>query len=437
MTASFIAVVLAEPATAGLRIAGLSLAERAERVARRAGAAEVRCVATAEDRLRLRSWRPRATRVLVLRATDQLVHTPLVSPLVEREGEVVAVVPAGAEAADLAEGQYAGAFISTRVDATLAQLADGRSDRELAQELIERGAVTRAHGAIARHPVTSPAQRAAAEKLLFRILIKPQDNIIARVMFRPVSLALTRLLVATPITPNQVTTVTMILVAIGLWLVAKPTPASVALGSLVILASNYVDCCDGEIARLKLCSSRLGAWYDTIVDELSSLGYMLAIGWHCHLYFGPRYLPQLGFDPWLPVMAIGAVTYLISLYCVYFNIILVARSANSQDYVSRVELVPGAAPGSWELRPVEQKPVTLPAAWPTWMKTVAGWLPNVIRRDFIVWASLILTVLGLPHVVFATMVAGGVATAVIVSLDHVLLRGQLGELRERAELGSI
>lgn len=443
------AIVLADGPMAGERIAGLSLAERGERVARHVGAAEVFVVRDARDRERLRAWRPGAERVLVIRAADQLVHLPLVKPLLAAAGpgEAVAVAPAGAAAADVPAGGYAGAFVSARVAELLVELANGAGDGELANRLLEEGAARCEHGEIARHPVSGEAERAAAEKLLYRILVKPQDNAIARVLFRPLSLPLTKLLARTPITPNQITTVTMVLVALGLWLAASAEPAAVVLGSLVILVSSYVDCCDGEIARLKVRSSRLGAWYDTIVDEVSSLGYMLVLGWHCHLHFGRAYfggagagsgtgagggIAALAIDPWLAAMAAGAVTYLVSLYCVYYNIILVAHSANSQDYISKVVVVAGATPGSWELRAVEQKPVTLPASWPRWMAAVVGWLPNIVRRDFIVWASLLLVAAGLTHVVFFGMVGGGVLTAGVVGLDHIRLRGQLGLLRERA-----
>lgn len=446
------AIVVADAtpaAVASLRIANLTLVERAERVARSGGASEVFVVRDARDRDRLRAWRPGVERVLVLRADDQMVHLPLVRPLLggpRDPRDAVAVAPANPAAPDLAEGAYAGAFVTHKVAEMIVELANGTSDRELAARLLAEGAAPRPHGELARHPVTDEASRAAAEKLLYRILIKPQDNAIARVLFRPLSLPLTKLLAKTPITPNQITTITMLMVAVGLWLAASAEPAAVVLGSLVILLSNYVDCCDGEIARLKVLSSKLGAWYDTVVDEVSSLGYMLVLGWHCHLHFGPAYFgaqPSRGaspfglpldrpFDPWIGMMAVGAFTFLISIYCIYYNIILVAGSANSQDYVSRVELVAGDEPGSWQLRPVAAKPVTLPASWPRWMAAVVDWMPNIVRRDFIVWASLILVALGLTHVVFFAMVGGGVLTAALVALDHVRLRGQLGLLRDRS-----
>lgn len=195
----------------------------------------------------------------MLRATDQLVQLSLIHAIVDDDGDAVAVAPAAADASDLLEGEYAGAFITRRGTETISALADGLDDHDLASRLLADGTSRHAHGAIAPHPVTNSVQREAAEKLLYRILVKPQDNIIARRLFRPISFPLTRLLAATPITPNQITTVTMMLVAFGIWLTARPEPHSVTLGSLVILISNYIDCCDGEIARLKLRSSRLGA----------------------------------------------------------------------------------------------------------------------------------------------------------------------------------
>ena len=35
-----------------------------------------------------------------------------------------------------------------------------------------------------------------------------------------------------------------------------------------------------EIARLKLRSSKLGAWLDTVVDETTSVAYVVALGYH-------------------------------------------------------------------------------------------------------------------------------------------------------------
>jgi phosphatidylglycerophosphate synthase len=425
------AVVLASAATH--RVSGLTLAERAKRVAARVGAKRVLVVDG--DRGGLAAWwrAGRADRLLVIRATDQMVHVPLVRPLVAAPGTAIAVAPEAAEASDLAAGEYAGAFVVAAGAAgdVIEALARGEEDRSIA---IGLRATAVPHDAIARHPVRDARERRAAERLLEKILVKPQDNVITRKLYRPVSLPLTRWLARTPITPNQISYVVAALTAIGLWMVAHAEMSMAIGGTAIVLAASYVDCCDGEIARLKLMSSRYGAWLDTIVDEVSSVGYMLAIGWHCHLHFGPDFLGDLGFDPWLAAMAIGLATYLVALYCVYYNIIVVVRSANSQDYAPKIEVVPAEAPNTVRMRPAAVRPFQAPADLPRPLRALLEFMPNIPRRDFICWASLAYAGLHLTHAAFATLFLGGIVTMIVVSIDHLRLRLQRRAIARRGQV---
>ncbi|MBE7451009.1 MAG: CDP-alcohol phosphatidyltransferase family protein [Kofleriaceae bacterium] len=293
------------------------------------------------------------------------------------------------------------------------------------------GATAVAHGEIARHPATTRAERKAAARLLYRIIHKTQDNAITRYLYRPVSFPLTRLLVHTPVTPNQVSYAVAVLVAIGCWLTARGPMSSAIAGTALCLFASYVDCCDGEIARLKLLSSRFGAWLDTVIDELSQIAYMVALGWHCRAYFGVDYLGDLGFDPWLWAIAIGAVTYVVTIYIVYFNIIVVVGSANSQDYVGRFEVVDGAEPGTVRLRPAATQAIATRDELHPALKWLATYLPYVVRKDFISWGALILAFAHLTQVAFAMLVLGGPVTAIIVGVDHLKLRGQLRAIARR------
>jgi hypothetical protein len=395
-------------------IAGLTAGERAVRVARRAGATRVLVVDRVRDQLA--AWRgARRCPLLVLRA-DQLVHPPLVTPL-------VAAAPAQADGLAIAvgpDGGYAGALLATgdRADRVLEALARGDADAAIAQTATLRVP----HGEIARHPIATPDERRAAHRLLYRILIKPQDNAITRTLYRPISSPLTRILVWTPITPNQISYLVAVLVALGCWLTASASTARVIAGTAVILAAAYLDCCDGEVARLKLLSSRLGAWLDTIIDELSSVAYMAALGWHCHLAYGPRTLGDLGFDPWLAGIALGVVTYGGAMYCIYYNIIVGVGSANSQDYAGRFEVVPGGRPGSVRLRPAAARPIAPRRELPGWLAAIATYAPHAVRRDFISWAALAFVALRGAALLFAGLTLGGIVTCVIVAIDHVQLR---------------
>jgi phosphatidylglycerophosphate synthase len=407
------AIILAGDPLANVKIAGLTARERAVRVARKVGATRVLVVD--EDRGNITSWRgDRRVPLLVIRA-DQLVHTPLVQPLVDAlPRDAIAVTGEGSPP------EYAGAFVATgdRADAAVRALARGDSDRVIADGL---DAAKIPHGAIARHSLATPADRRAAHRLLYRILVKPQDNAITRYIYRPVSFPLTRLLAWTPITPNQISYIVAALVAIGCWITAHESFDMAILGTAIVLAASYLDCCDGEIARIKLLSSRYGAWIDTVVDELSSVGYMIAIGWHCHLHFGPHYFGKLGFDPWMATIALDVVTYGIALYCIYYNIIVAVGSANSQDYAGSFEVVPGHRPGSVRLRPVETTAIATRELPPA-LKFVATYAPYIVRRDFISWCTMVFAVLHMTQVSFGVLSVGGVVTVVIVAIDHIKLR---------------
>jgi phosphatidylglycerophosphate synthase len=398
-----------------VKIAGLSAVERAVRVARRAGA--VRSIAVdgaAGARSELAAWRAdRSCPVLVIRA-DQLVHSPLITPLLAAAPDDGLAITVGND------GRYAGALLASGAAAAtaVAALIRGDSDAVLAAS----ASVRISHGEIARHPIATAEQRRSAHRMLYRILIKPQDNAITRYLYRPVSAPLTRLLVWTPITPNQISYAVAALVALGCWLTAHASLDRVVAGTAIILAASYLDCCDGEIARVKLLSSRLGAWLDTIVDELSSLGYMVALGWHCDLAYGPDYVGDLGFDPWRAALWLGVASYTAALYCIYYNLIVAVGSANSQDYTGRFEVVPGALPNAVRLRPVAAL-VNPPArAAPPWLAALARYAPYLVRRDFIAWCALVLAIAHCTGLLFAAFVLGGAVTCAVVVSDHVQLR---------------
>jgi hypothetical protein len=375
-------------------------------VARKVGAARVHVVESPGELAKLR-----ADAVLVIRA-DQLVHTPLVAEL-PRDRNALAVGP---------DGGYAGAFVATgaAAAAAVAALARGDDDATVAEQL--RDATRVRHGEIARAPIATAAQRRSAHRLLYRILVKPQDNAITRYLYRPVSFPLTRLLVWTSITPNQISYLVAAIVAFGCWLTAHASDTAALAGTVTVLAASYLDCCDGEVARVKLLSSRFGAWIDTIVDELSSVGYMVAIGWHCELRYGPDFFGSLPFDPWKLAIAASVVTYLWTIYCVYYNIIVAVGSANSQDYVGRFEVVPGSTPSSVRLRPAAAKAIPVQRELPAPLRWLAAYAPYIVRRDFISWGAVVLAALRWTHLAFGLFALGGLVTFVIVSIDHLKLR---------------
>jgi phosphatidylglycerophosphate synthase len=399
------AIILADDPLASVSIAGLTARERASRVAGKVGASRVLVIDGPRDGVT--AWRNGRTCPLLVIRANQLVHTPLAAPLIQAipdEGAAIAVGP---------DGSYAGAYVAAGAAATNAIIAIARGESSAAFD----GATKIPHGDIARHPIATAEDREGAHQLLYRLLIKPQDNVIARYMFRPIARRLTRLLVHTPVTPNMLSVMVACMIAVACLLTATSDPRLVIIGAAVQAGSNYFDCCDGEIARLKLMTSRFGAWLDTIVDEMSTMAYMAACGWHCHLYWG-----HPGWDIWTAGIIVGLVTYGLSVYGIYYNIIVAVGSANSQDYVGRFEVAPGEEPGTARLVPVVAKPIVPAKPRPPWLEKLIAFAPNVVRRDFIVWCALLFAIFHVIHVSFAVQLTGGVVSALIVMTDHIRLR---------------
>ncbi|MBI4208207.1 MAG: CDP-alcohol phosphatidyltransferase family protein [Deltaproteobacteria bacterium] len=113
-----------------------------------------------------------------------------------------------------------------------------------------------------RFPMKTDPDRKETEKKLLRSLIKPTEGFMSKHFERKISLAITRRIISTSITPNQ-----MSLISIGIGLIGGLGFASTErvwhiVGSLLFLVHSITDGCDGEIARLKFQHSKLGAWLD-------------------------------------------------------------------------------------------------------------------------------------------------------------------------------
>lgn len=91
---------------------------------------------------------------------------------------------------------------------------------------------------------------------------------------RPVS----RLLIALPVTPNQITSASLVSALAGAWCFAHPGDDWAALGALLFFVFYVLDNCDGEVARAKNLSSRFGRYYDTFVDWLGHSILFLGLG---------------------------------------------------------------------------------------------------------------------------------------------------------------
>ena len=123
--------------------------------------------------------------------------------------------------------------------------------------------------AAGRFPLATPRDVAGAEDWLLRGLIKQSEGFLSRHLERRISLALTRRLVATRITPDAMTLVSVAIGLLGAPFFLSTAPRSQLAGALLFLAHSILDGCDGELARLTFRESRRGAildfWGDNVV----------------------------------------------------------------------------------------------------------------------------------------------------------------------------
>jgi phosphatidylglycerophosphate synthase len=113
--------------------------------------------------------------------------------------------------------------------------------------------------------ITTPEDLAGAEQTIRRSSYKHTDAKIAR-FNRRMSLPISIALIPTALTANQLSAM---LVGIGFysaWLFGTGQYLAGILGAFLSLTASVLDGCDGEIARLKYQESALGCWIETVGD---------------------------------------------------------------------------------------------------------------------------------------------------------------------------
>jgi len=90
-------------------------------------------------------------------------------------------------------------------------------------------------------------------------------------------MAVSKLLLPLPVTPNHVTTLSLLIGLAGAALLAGRTYGLQVIGAFLLWSCCVLDGCDGELARLKLLCSPAGARYDALVDNIVHLAVFIAV----------------------------------------------------------------------------------------------------------------------------------------------------------------
>jgi len=281
-----------------VRIAGLSIVQRAIFAFERAGVHSIALVArrpadrtitmpsTRSERTRLH-WRTPEALPSEVDGDTLLVLRPVVlnSAAIEslgdlggRENPVLALDTTDRSGTPIATGTY-----------LIAREGTAEIPRRVAEAIGEGPmANTDAHARFPAGvcaplgPPDGPIDTKTPETILLGSLRKKTDGFLAYWFDRRISTAISRHLVRTRITPNQISIVTFLLTLVSAMLIATPDRITSGAGALLFWITTILDGCDGEIARLKYLETKQGARLDLLCDNIGLVALFLGIIVHVY-----------------------------------------------------------------------------------------------------------------------------------------------------------
>ena len=234
-----------------------------------------------------------------------------------------------------------------------------------------------------------------AERALYRSIRKSvdQDGVVAYYIFRILSRQMTRLLIDTPVTPNQVSISAMVMGIVAALFATAGTLWGWQVAGVLFWFGAVIDCVDGEIARLRVKGSKLGEWLDSMADEVSTYGLLAGLG-----------VGLLGSELeayWSTIAFVGAVIAVVVHYKLYADLYRAGAPIDTAQYPWFF-----GTPSSGERAGVSAN--------------VIRWLGFCFRRDAFVTAVAIFLMVGDPRLAIV-LLSGGVALIMVLLGAHLLV----------------
>jgi CDP-L-myo-inositol myo-inositolphosphotransferase len=113
-----------------------------------------------------------------------------------------------------------------------------------------------------------------AEEAIIDGLVKSTDGFVSRHINRKISIPLSRMLVRTPLTPDQISFFSFFL---GLFSAMLFALNHVFYAGILAQFSSIIDGCDGEVARMKDTRSKFGAYLDSLLDRYADIAIVLGM----------------------------------------------------------------------------------------------------------------------------------------------------------------
>ncbi|MFG2115395.1 DUF5941 domain-containing protein [Streptomyces sp. NPDC048718] len=229
----------------------------------------------------------------------------------------------------------------------------------------------------ARHEARAAVEAVDDEAVRLRSAVKAHDGFFTTFFISPYSRYIARWCARRGLTPNQVTTASLLTALIAAGCAATGERAGFVAAGVLLLVSFVLDCTDGQLARYALKYSTMGAWLDATFDRAKEYAFYagLALG-----------AARGGDDVW--ALALGAMVLMTCRHVVDFAF----NEANTNDAESAGSTAKTSLGVSSRLDSV---------GWTVWARRMII-LPIGER-----WAMIaVLTAVTSPRIVFWALIAG-------------------------------
>ncbi|MDX3855564.1 DUF5941 domain-containing protein [Streptomyces sp. AK02-01A] len=233
------------------------------------------------------------------------------------------------------------------------------------------------------------------EAVRLRSAVKARDGFFTTFCVSPYSRYLARWCARRGLTPNQVTTASLLTALIAAACAATGTRGGYVAAGVLLLFSFVLDCTDGQLARYSLQYSTMGAWLDATFDRAKEYAYYagLALG-----------AARGGDDVW--ALALGAMVLQTCRHVVDFSFNEANADATAATATGKAVVGTPTAALSSRLDSV---------GWTVWVRRMIV-LPIGER-----WAMIaVLTALTTPRIVFYALLIGCAFAACYTTAGRVL-----------------
>ncbi|MBI0383033.1 CDP-alcohol phosphatidyltransferase family protein, partial [Streptomyces albiflaviniger] len=244
--------------------------------------------------------------------------------------------------------------------------------------------------AVARAAARDAVDAVDDERVRLRSAVKSRDGFFTTFCISPYSRYIARWCARRGLTPNQVTTASLLTALIAAACAATGTRPGFVSAGVLLIASFVLDCTDGQLARYSLQYSTLGAWLDATFDRAKEYAY------YAGLALGAARADGGGDDVW--ALALGAMVLQTCRHVVDF-------AFNEANHDATGNTSPTAAL-SGRLDSV---------GWTVWLRRMIV-LPIGER-----WAMIaVLTALTTPRITFYALLIGCALAACYTTAGRVL-----------------